>query len=386
MYFNYTFIIGILLVIIIYFYYQQISHQIYMKKLEEEFYNLQKLGLNVFNPNMDSIIKGKKVTGSQVLSRKYLNSFRNGNTIMLHNNKIIIVDVDTPKSDSISKSDFILEKMPKDTVITKSPNGYHFYFYNDLGITLNSYTYIKIDDIRYALDILDNKTSNITVPPSVVNGKEYKWINSPYENKMVPLSKYYDLIKYLIDSTSPLKLRFINVTGFIKPGIELYIVWHHEKYMIELYKYIISQSNLESSLLYQDDNLIFYKIKEKYFLFMKEDLVYKNRLFILSKIKYFCEKYNIHKINEIEFIDNGNDDNDDIEENTKYLKGKYNSSLVLNKNRRFILDSLNKKYYIQSNNYYPNNYTNRNGNNPNGWMNDMHKHILNDIFYYNVET
>lgn len=386
MYINYAFIIiGIMIIFIIYFYYNQVSEELYMKKLEEEFYNLQKLGFNVCNTTVDTIIKGKKVTGSQAFSKKHMNMFINGNANMLHKNNLVIIDVDTPKANDVSNSDFIIEKLPKDTVITKSPNGYHYYFYNDLDIPFNSYAYIKIDKQKYALDILDNKTSNLFVPPTAIYGKEYKWINSPYEYKIVPVSKYYDLFTYLTDTTDPLKLRYVNILGFVRPNPELYIVWYHDKYMLELYRYIIPQSNIKSWVLYQDDNFIFYKLENKYFMFMKDDLSYKNRGYILSKIRYFCEKYNISKIIEIEFIDNTDHDTDNIDENTKFLKGTYNSSIVTNKNKTYILDSLHKKYIIKSNYYFPNNYNNPNANNPNGWMNDMHKHILNDIFYYKVE-
>lgn len=395
MYLNYTFIIiVILIVLVIYFYYNEIKQKIYMKRLEDEFYNLQELGFNVCNTRVDSLIKGKKVTGSQAVSKKSMNKFIGGNANMLHNNRLVIIDIDTPKNEDVANSDFIIEKLPQNTVITKSPNGYHYYFYNDLDIPFNSYAYIKIDKQKYALDILDNKTNNLFVPPTAIYGKEYKWINSPYDHQIVPVSKYYDLFTELIDTNKPLKMKYINVLGFVRPGTQLYIIWYHDKYLLEIYRYIISQSNAESSVLYQDDNFIFYKLESKYFIFMKEELTYKSRIIILSKIKYLCEKYNIHSIIEIEFLDINNDDNDGICkddndgkcENTKYLKGKYNSAMVTNKNKQFILDSLNNQYDIQSNYYFPNNYNTIHSKTPNGWINEMHKHILNDIFYYKIES
>jgi hypothetical protein len=386
MYYKCTFlIIIIVLSVVVYFLYQQISNKLYMKRLEDEFYNLQKLGFNICNTSVDTLIKGKKITSSQAVSKKNMNKFINGNANMLHGNNIVIIDVDTPKSDDVANSDFIINQLPKDTVITKSPNGYHYYFYNDLDIPMNSYAYITIDKQKYALDILDNKISNLFVPPTTIMGKEYKWINSPYHYKMTPISKYYDLFNYLTDTTDPLKMRFINVIDFVKPGTQLYIIWYHDKYLLELYRYIIPQSNVEAFVLYQDNNIIFYKVENKYFMFIKQYLTYTNRLSILSNIEHFCKKYNIYNIIEIEFIDEGDDIRDDIESTTKYLKGKYNPDIVTNKNITFILDNLNEKYNIQSNYYYPNNYNNVNGKTPNGWMNEMHKHILNDIFYYKIE-
>ena len=54
--------------------------------------------------------------------------FKNKNAIGYVPGKYIVLDIDT--KDGINNANFLIDKVPKDTVSEKTPNGYHYYFEN----------------------------------------------------------------------------------------------------------------------------------------------------------------------------------------------------------------------------------------------------------------
>ena len=120
------------LIICLYLLYRAASNALYMYRLKTDFYKLQDMGLNVKNYNMLYVeeIKKKYILKHVKLKKETIKSeFKNKNVIGFIPNNHIVLDIDT--KDGIQSADFLIEKIPKDTVYEKTPNGYHYYFEND---------------------------------------------------------------------------------------------------------------------------------------------------------------------------------------------------------------------------------------------------------------
>ena len=164
------------IIIIVYLLYRAISNALYMYRLKTDFYKLQHIGLNVKNYN---ILYYKELKKKYILNRLKLikgsknGEFKNKNVIGFIPENHIIIDIDT--KDRLKSADFLTDKIPKDTVSEKTPNGYHYYFENDTGKPIHTYVQLKINDEVYAVDIL-GVDSVVTMSPSNIEGKKYYWI------------------------------------------------------------------------------------------------------------------------------------------------------------------------------------------------------------------
>ena len=169
-----------------------------MYRLKTDFYKLQDMGLNVKNYNMLYVEEiNKKYISKQLKLRKenIKGKFKNKNVIGFIPTNYIVLDIDT--KDGIQSADFLIEKIPKDTVYEKTPNGYHYYFENDTGKPVYTYIQLVINDIKYSIDVLGVDNLIITSPTNV-NGKDYYLINSIYTHKAAKLSEntcILDLLK-----------------------------------------------------------------------------------------------------------------------------------------------------------------------------------------------
>lgn len=186
------------LIIILYLLYRGISNALYISKLKTDFYKLQEMGLNVKNYNIVYLkkIKKKKIPKMfYLLNEKKKAEFMNKNFIGFFPDKYIVLDIDM--KDNIKSPDFLIDKIPKDTVVEKTPNGYHYYFENDTGNPVYHYVQLDIDGESYSIDIL-GVGSLVTMAPSCIDGKSYYWINSIFTHKPAKLSEnmwILDLIK-----------------------------------------------------------------------------------------------------------------------------------------------------------------------------------------------
>ena len=185
-----------------------------MYRLKVDFYKLLDMGLGVKNYN---IIYSKELEKKYIMNRKkiFKNSnteFKNKNVIGLTTDKYIVVDFDTKKG--AESADFLIKKMPKDTVLEKTPNGYHYYFENDTGKPIHTYVKISINKVKYSLDIL-GFDAIITISPSVVDGKDYYWINSIFTHTPAKLSENLWILDLIKDET-PFFKRFDNINLSLK--------------------------------------------------------------------------------------------------------------------------------------------------------------------------
>ena len=111
------------LIICSYFLYRALSNALYIYRLKTNFHKLKELGLNVINYN---IIYCKKLKKKYIPNRVKLmeksrkHEFKNKSIIGFIPDKHIVLDIDS--KDGIKNADFLNDKLPKDTVLEKTPN------------------------------------------------------------------------------------------------------------------------------------------------------------------------------------------------------------------------------------------------------------------------
>ena len=139
------------LIICLYLLYRAISNALYMYRLKTDFYKLRDLGLNVKNYNIIYFeeFKKKHIMNFSKLKNNKHTEFKNKNAIGMITDKYVVLDFDTKKD--VKNADFLIDKIPKDTVCEKTPNGYHYYFENDTGKPVYTcmYWYILVYIMTY---------------------------------------------------------------------------------------------------------------------------------------------------------------------------------------------------------------------------------------------
>ena len=149
----YVLCIVILCILILYGIYTGLKKITYLYRLKQDFNALKNMGINVKNYNLLYVEENKKkhIMNQTKLKNKN-NNFKNKNSIGFIPDKYVILDIDT--KDGIESADFLIDKVPKDTVSEKTPNGYHFYFENDTGKPIHTYVQLVINKVKYSVDIL----------------------------------------------------------------------------------------------------------------------------------------------------------------------------------------------------------------------------------------
>ena len=186
------------LIIVLYLLYRGISNAWYMYRLKTDFYKLKDMGLNVKNYDL---LYYKEINKKYIQDRFNIhgneknNEFINKKMVGFIPGKYIVLDIDV--KDGIKDANFLIEKIPKDTPVEKTPNGYHYYFENDTGNPIYSYVQLNINGEDYSVDIL-GVDSIVNMSPSCIGDKCYYWINSIFTHKPAKLSEnmwILDLIK-----------------------------------------------------------------------------------------------------------------------------------------------------------------------------------------------
>ena len=269
------------MIIVIYLLYRAISNALYIYRLKTDFYKLQDMGLNVKNYN---ILYVKELKKKYILNRlKLINGskrseFKNKNVIGFIPENHIIIDIDT--KDGLKSADFLIDKIPKDTVSEKTPNGYHYYFENDTGKPIHTYVQLKIDNEVYAVDIL-GVDSVVTMSPSNIEGKKYYWINSIFTHKPAKLSENMWILD-LIKDTKPFNRKFdgfefkINITGAFIIIDNLHIEDNFRFFIEKTKEYSKKIKLLHGTVYIYDDNY--------YFMTRSSFGKYKNKKKILSDL------------------------------------------------------------------------------------------------------
>ena len=163
----------------------------------------------IINMEIDGYINNKKIVTNLphyavANSRHAKNEFENKNTMAAFLNNVIVFDIDSNEPLFIAGASGMDEKpidhyLPKDTVIAKSPHGYHYYFYNDTEETIPCFVGMKMNGVKYPIDLLTGHKQLIFMPPTRIESACYRWINAPTTHKMAPISQHariLDLFAY----------------------------------------------------------------------------------------------------------------------------------------------------------------------------------------------
>jgi len=278
------------IIICMYFLYRAISNALYMYRLNTDFYKLQNMGVNVKNYN---ILYYKEIKKKYILNRLRLtkevkgvtkSKFKNKNVIGFIPDNYIVIDID--KNDTLKSANFLIDKIPKDTVCEKTPNGYHYYFENDTGKPIHTYVQLKINNEVYAVDIL-GVDSVVTMSPSNIEGKNYYWINSIFTHTPAKLSENMWIVD-LIKDTKPFNSKFngfefkINITGAFIIIDNIHIEDNFRFFIEKTREYSKKIKLLYGTIYVYDDNY--------YFMTRSSFCKYKNKKKILSELTEVIEK------------------------------------------------------------------------------------------------
>jgi len=274
------------IIICMYFLYRATSNALYMYRLKNDFYKLQDMGINVKNYNILYFEEFKKkhiMNFSKLKNTKHI-EFKNKNAIGMITDKYVVLDFDTKKG--VASADFLIDKIPKDTVCEKTPNGYHYYFENDTGKPVYTCIQLVIDNVKYSVDVLGVDNLIIT-SPTKINGKDYYWINSIFTHTPAKLSENTWILDLLKDQ-KPFHRKFNNATlslniknAFII--IDNLSIENNIRFTLGMMKeYSVKMKLLNGFIYVYDDNY--------YFLTRGSFSKYKNKKSMIEKLKNVIDK------------------------------------------------------------------------------------------------
>lgn len=111
---------------------------------------------------------------------------------------ITVVDIDI-KDDGLKHWKQLIKMYPDfTTVCCKTPSGgFHYYFqYEESLPTMSRFT---LNGKVIGWDIM-NQNRQVVLPPSTINNKNYQWINSPFNTRIIKMPKW--LLWYLSNMKS----------------------------------------------------------------------------------------------------------------------------------------------------------------------------------------
>lgn len=287
------------LIIILYLLYRGISNALYISELKTDFYKLQEMGINVKNYNLLYYKETKKKyipKRFNLLNEKKMCEFINKKYIGFIPDKHIVLDIDT--KDDIKSADFLIEKIPKDTAVEKTPNGYHYYFENDTGNPIHSYVQLDIGGEKYSVDIL-GVDSLVTMSPSRIDGKSYYWINSIFTHKPAKLSENMWIVD-LIKNNKPF---VIKLDGFdFSLNIKNAFIIIDNVYIENEFRFIFERTKVYHKKLKLLNGSIYIVDDNYYFLTGNSFNKYKNKKKMLYEISETIRKLNPSCIVDLSII------------------------------------------------------------------------------------
>jgi hypothetical protein len=296
----YVLSIAILCILILYGIYIGIRKIIYIYRLKQSFNKLKNMGINVKNYNLLYVEENKKKHIMNQLKLKNTNStnnnFKNKNAIGFIPDKYVILDIDT--KDGVESANFLIDKVPTDTVYEKTPNGYHFYFENDTGKPIHTYVQLVINNVKYSVDIL-GIDSLVTMSPTRLNEKDYYWINSIFTHKPAKLSDNTWIID-LIKNNKPFNRKFdgVNVSLNIKNAfiiVDNINIESQFRFIFGILKEYSKKIKFLNGVIYvYDDNY--------YFLTKSCFSKYKNKNFLFNKLKNIIQEFSPSYILDLSVI------------------------------------------------------------------------------------
>ena len=353
------------IIICMYFLYRAISNALYMYRLKTDFYKLQDMGINVKNYNILYFeeFKKKHIMNFSKLKNTKHTEFKNKNAIGMITDKYVVLDFDNKKG--VASADFLIDKIPKDTVCEKTPNGYHYYFENDTGKPVYTCIQLVINNVKYSVDVLGVEHLIIT-SPTKINGKDYYWINSIFTHTPAKLSDNTWILDLLKDQ-KPFHRKFNNATlslniknAFII--IDNLSIENNIRFTLGMMKeYSVKMKLLNGVIYVYDDNY--------YFLTRGSFSKYKNKKSMIEKLKNVIDKIKPSCIIDLSIITSNYFKPEHIFHMTScvihndFKNYKYNSEFpnyiectdVYKKTKYLIKDTITINNYTNSNNKKLNN-------------------------------
>jgi hypothetical protein len=181
---------GLIVTIIVLLAYAYITSEYYYKEniLRKAFDKLNQgeeiramnpeMNWEMINMNIDGYINGKKIIFNQPIRENMnadssYNTFTNKNTLAAFLNNVVVIDIDS--NDPIMINDEPMQRrLPKTTVSAKTPHGYHYYFYNDTGSPIPCRVGLKLNNVKYPVDLLSGPNQLIFLPPTRIESACYR--------------------------------------------------------------------------------------------------------------------------------------------------------------------------------------------------------------------
>ena len=256
----------------------------------------------IINMEIDGYINNKKIVTNlpnyEVANSKHSkNEFENKNTIAGYLNNVVVFDIDSNDPLTLTGVTGMDEKpidqyLPQDTVIAKTPHGSHYYMFNDTGAPIPCHVGLRINGVKYPIDLLSGHKQLIFLPPTRIESACYRWINSPMTHKMAPISKHLNILD-LFAYTKEFNIQPETPNMCISNSIPnlLCVVWDF-KIIYEL-KYKCISTTFEK--LHVNDHEMLYRARNTYYLFLKHAPLknYKSQQFI-NHIEKLMKTYNMN--------------------------------------------------------------------------------------------
>lgn len=256
----------------------------------------------VINMEIDGYINNKKIVTNTpnheiMNSKNKKHTFENKNTMAAFLNNVVVFDIDSNDPLTLTGVTGMDEKpidqyLPQDTVIAKSPHGFHVFFENDTGTPIPCYVGLRINGIKYPIDLLSGHKQLIFLPPTRIESACYRWINSPMTHKMAPISKHLNILD-LFAYTKEFNIQPETPNRCISNSIPnlLCIVWDF-KIIYEL-KHKCATTTFEK--VHVNEHEMLYRTKNTYYLYLKHAPLknYKPQQFI-DHLEKLMKKHNIN--------------------------------------------------------------------------------------------
>jgi len=230
----------------------------------------------VINMEIDGYINNKKIVTNlpkyeTANSAHARHEFEYKNTLAAYLNNVVVFDIDSNEPLVITGASGMDDKpidqyLPKDTVIAKSPHGYHYYFYNDTDTPISCYVGLMMNGVKYPIDLLTGRKQLIFMPPTRIETACYRWINPPTTHKIAPISQHARILD-LFAYTKEFEIRPETPNMCVSNAVPhlLCIVW--EFHIIYELKNKCASTAFEK--LHVNEHEMLYRIQTTYYLFMK---------------------------------------------------------------------------------------------------------------------
>ena len=248
------------------------------------------------NMDIDGYINGKKIILNHPVAQKNQKlhkTFTNKNTLAAFLNNVVVIDIDS--NDPIMIDDEpIQRRLPKTTVSAKTPHGYHYYFYNDTGSPIPCRVGLKLNNVKYPVDLLSGPKQLILLPPTRIESACYRWINSPFTHRIEPISKHAHLLD-LFAYTNELSIPPEPVNACVSHSIPnlLCIIWD---FPIIYFQFTHKCKSTSLELMHSNQHELLYRtdVNSTYYLFLKHaPLTHYTAAQFINHVADLIRKHNI---------------------------------------------------------------------------------------------